>query len=77
MVCCYVSKDQQDWYTQVSLLAAAYRSMPHPSLGIVPNQLMLGRETRWPQDLELGRTPTEGEYDTYLDYVEELANSLE
>ena len=46
-------------------------------MGMTPNRLMLGRETWRPQVVELGRTPTVGEYHTYLDYVKELADPLE
>jgi len=51
MIRAFLNDHQEDWDQYVSCLTAAYRATPHEATGITPNQMMLGRELRFPGEL--------------------------
>ena len=64
-----VNKTQSDWASKLPYVMSAYRSTPHKSTGLSPNQLMFGREFELPIDLLIGR-PKDPTPKTYLEFNE-------
>lgn len=69
MIKSYLKGEKTDWDKNLHFITAAYRTTPQDSTGLTPNLLMLGRETRLPADLVLGKTTLEGILCNNGDYV--------
>lgn len=54
MLSMYVSTDQKDWCSYVSLVTFAFNTSPQPSTKQTPFLLVYGREARLPIDVSLG-----------------------
>ena len=76
MVTAYASEHQRTWDKYLPMLTMAYRSTPHESSGLSPNQLMFGREINLPVDIMIGRPPVTEEVDQH-EYAAELRERLE
>ncbi|KAK6172537.1 hypothetical protein SNE40_016172 [Patella caerulea] len=74
MIRCYIDR-QDEWDEYIPLLTSAYRSTPHTSTSLTPNQMMLGREVRLPQELIFGLIDHKN--NSTNDYVENLRSSIE
>jgi len=53
----------------------AYRSSKHETTVVTPVEIYLARDLRLPMDLLRGNPPSEREWDTTIDYVEEIRRS--
>ena len=54
MIMSYLKGRQREWDRNLGSLVGAYCVTPHKSIGMTPNLLMLGRETRLPIEVILG-----------------------
>lgn len=72
-----VKESQRDWNEKLPVVMSAYRTAPHRSMGLSPNRLFLGRETRMPIDLVMGLRPEEAvSLQTTDDYMIKLQEKL-
>lgn len=76
MITSFVSENQKTWDEHLAVLMMAYRSSPHESTGMTPNELMLGREISMPIDVMVGLPPDQ-EPKREPQYVEDLRARLE
>ena len=76
MLAAFVNENQRTWDKDLQVLMMAYRSTPHESTKLTPNQMMLGREVSMPLDIQIGIAP-EMETKDETEYVEDLRLRLE
>ena len=76
MLAAFVNENQRTWDKDLQVLMMAYRSTPHESTKLTPNQMMLGREVSMPLDIQIGIAP-EMETKDENEYVEDLRLRLE
>ena len=76
MIKAYLKGGQRKWDKHLGCLAAAYRGNRHSSTGLLPNLMMLGRETRMPVEVMCGWHTQEAS-ETYGDYVYKLKERLQ
>ena len=51
MIKSYLKGEQRNWDKHIGCLVAAYQGTRHESTGLMPNLMMLGRETRMPVEV--------------------------
>ena len=76
MLKAYQKGEQRNWDKHLGCLAAAYRGTRHESTGLLPNLMMLGRETRMLAEVMWGQH-THGANETYEEYVHKLKERLQ
>ena len=76
MIAAFVNENQRTWDKDLQVLLMAYRSTPHESTKLTPNEMMLGREVSMPLDVQIGLAP-EMEVKEENEYVEDLRVRLE
>ena len=76
LITAYIGENQHTWDNDLHLLMMAYRSTPHASSGLSPNEMVYGRQISMPVDVMVGSPPDEQEGDEN-DYVESLKIKLE
>ena len=72
---CFVDQSQTDWDKYLPQLASAIRSFVNRMTGMIPNQMMLGREICLPTDLVL-RPPKEDNIEDEHEYVIMLKEAI-
>ena len=76
MIKAYLKGEQRNWDKHLGCLAAAYRGARHESTGLLPNLMMLGKETRMPAEVMCGQH-TQGASGTYGEHVQKLKERLQ
>ena len=76
MIAAFVNENQRTWDKDLQVLMMAYRSTPHESTKLTPNEMMLGREVSLPLDVQIGLAP-EMEIKEEHEYVDDLRLRLE
>ena len=76
MIASYIQENQRCWDEELSLLMMAYRATPHETLGLTPNDLMLGRQVNMPVDV-IVRLPQAPEPTDENSYVASLRERLQ
>ena len=76
MIAAFVNENQRTWDKDLQILMMAYRSTPHESTKVTPNEMMLGREISMPLDVLIGIAP-EMETKDETEYIEDLRIRLE
>jgi len=76
MIASYIEDNQRCWDEELSLLMMAYRATPHETLGLTPNELMLGRQVNMPVDIMV-RLPQTPEFTGENSYVASLRIRLQ
>ena len=68
MIKAYLKGEQRNWDKHLRCLAAAYRGTRHESTELLPNLMILGKETRMPAEVMCGQHTQEAS-GTYREYV--------
>ena len=75
MIKAYLKGEQRNWGKHLGCLAADYRGTRHDSTELLPNLMMLGRETRMLAEVTCSQH-THGANETYGEYVHNLKERL-
>ncbi len=77
LITAYIGENQHTWDNDLYLLMMAYRSTPHASSGLSPNEMVYGRQIHMPIDIMLGSPPDVDQEGDENDYVESLRIKME
>ncbi len=75
MLRAYVADNQNEWDLYLQVLMMAYRSSPHESTKVSPNEMIFGKEIRLPIDLVMGQCKQQAE--EFSQYVVHLRDQFE
>ena len=76
MLTMYCQKDQRKWDEVLPQVMMAYRAASHPSIGVSPNKMVLGRNVVMPLEAIVPRPKDNSEAPETNEYVLKLQESL-